>query len=279
MKLRNTMLAGVILCGLSMICHAQLLLPTGEGGQLLLLEDEDGKKAKRESKPDVQVDDKQAPDWVLELVKLPLQEREAYITAFKNARLCYTKQELMLCESYLNTCEMILSGNPNVWLIRAGVLLESKQYEPALLFLQKAEEVIPNDRVLLWYYMHAYIALKRWDECAVRAEQLIIQLPNHRDFQLRQSVIFCKYIALLYGGQSEKAAEIVKELSPMDDDPLYYFTQAVQKLRAGSLVAAQDDVERANRIFSGVPELRFFNKTYSLLTPRNPNAALKLLNL
>lgn len=266
---------GLVLCGLSLVSHAQIALPTGGGVQLLLPENENGKKPVRQ--PAQKADSKEVPDWALGLARLPLHERQMYMDAFRNARACYVNHELMLCESYLNTCEMIFSGNPNVWLIRAGVMLESDQFEAALPWLQKAEAVIPNDRVLLLDYTHAFIALKRWDECAERAEQLIILMPNTRDFHLRQSAVFRKYVALLYGGKQDKAAEIAKELSPMDDSPLYYFTQAVQKLHAGNPAAAREDVDRANRIFSGIPELSFYNKTYSLLDPRDPNDELDLL--
>ncbi len=225
-----------------MLCSAQSNLPTG--GLLPA-----GKQT--EQKPEAAPVDEIA-DWLKELSNLPAESRAMYAAAFQEAKKCYAQGRLIECESHLNTCETFTRSNPNVWNLRASALISQKRFAEAEPLLTKARLKNPQDAVARLSLSLLYLATQEFDKCMAETDELIDEIRYRDMMQLTRSLTFRKFLCLIMQERMDEAKALVSEIGPMDDSPLYYYSQAVFAYVKGDRQGALRELNAADSIYRSI---------------------------
>lgn len=190
------------------------------------------------------------PDWLIEFSNLPRNDRETYLRAFNKAKQAYQLGQWVACIGYLADCEMIFRGNPNIWNLRACCLMEQKYYDDAAVDLERAHKALPRDPVTTMNLANMYMARGHYQKSIDTLQQLRDMLPYDSATELLHVLDFRELLCRILLGQEKEARELVKELSPISDTPLYYYSQAVFALAAGNKIEASRNLRVAGSIFS-----------------------------
>lgn len=240
------------LLSLNATCQGQALLPTV--GQDTLTEEEE--KTSRRSG---------VPQWVIELSNLSEDERTAYLQAFQAAKVAYASNRLAVCESLLNTCELYFTRNPNVWLLRSSVCIQRGQYDQAQTYIEQARQADIDPHVVLLNLSLLHMAQGDYKAALSETNELLRELPDSaKNFGTRRSLTYRKFLCLIMMERTEEAKELVADISPIDDSPLYYYSQAALFMHQGNPTAAARELNTADAIFARDGHLPGYKQNLSL---------------
>lgn len=188
-------------------------------------------------------------EWVVELSNMPRASREAYTVAFQTAKKCFSAGRMAECESHLNTCELYTTKNPSVWNLRASALVAQKRFDAAAAELDKVREQNPLDSIARLNYTLIYMGKAEYEKGIEECDSLIEDIRYKNMEQLSHSLMFRKFLCLIMLERVDEARELVADVSPVDDSPLYYYSQGVLSLVAGNRRAAMRDLNTADNIY------------------------------
>lgn len=199
-------------------------------------------------------------DWVKELSNMPKESRSAYAEAFKQAKSCYAQGRLVECETHLNTCELYTRSNPNVWNLRASVLISQQRYTEAEPLLLEVRRFNPQDSVCRLSFSLLYLGSGRYEQSIEETDQLIDDIKYKDMMQLTHSLMFRKLLSLVMLGRMDDARAVVAEISPIDDSPLYYYSQGVFALVEGNRRQAMREFNTADAIYASMGYLNGYKQ-------------------
>ncbi|MBQ9835480.1 MAG: hypothetical protein IJO34_04070 [Akkermansia sp.] len=240
------------LLSLNATSQGQSLLPT-VGQDPLPVEEE--KASRRHS----------VPQWVIELSNMSESDRAAYLQAFQAAKVAYANNRLAVCESHLNTCELYFTRNPNVWLLRSSVCIQRGQYDKAETYIRQAQQADIDSHVVLLNLSLLHMAQGEYEAALENTDELLQTLAaNAEAFGTRRSLTYRKFLCLIMLERTEEAKELVADISPIDDSPLYYYCQAALFMLQGNPSAATRDLNTADAIFAHDGHLPGYKQNLSL---------------
>jgi len=194
--------------------------------------------------------------WVIDLSNLVKADRDAYVEAFDAAKVAYREGRLVECESWLNTCELIYDKNPNVWNLRASTLVAQKKFDEAEHCLRKVLELLPNSDVAHLNLSLLFLGRGDYEDCLAETNEVLNKISGKKEMRaLKQSLVFRKFLSLLMMKREEEALILVEDLTPLEDSPLYYYSQAALLLSRNDSRAAQKELSTANAIYETDPYL------------------------
>lgn len=191
-------------------------------------------------------------DWVKELSNMAPESRRAYAEAFQQAKNCYAQGRLVECETHLNTCELYTRSNPNVWNLRASVLISQQRYTEAEPLLLEVRRFNPQDSVCRLSFSLLYLGSGRYEQSIEETDQLIDDIKYKDMMQLTHSLMFRKLLSLVMLNRMDDARAVVAEISPIDDSPLYYYSQGVFALVEGNRRQAMREFNTADAIYASM---------------------------
>lgn len=219
---------------------AQGLLPT-TGYQEVQEEQEENEKRSHQV----------TPEWVIELSNLSEADRNAYLQAFQAAKRAYAANRLAVCESHLNTCELYFTENPNVWILRSSVLISQGQYDKAERYLNKAEKADPDNSVIKLNKALLHMAVGDYKAALRETDDLLYQMGlSANTYGTRRSLTYRKFLCLLMLDKETEARELIADISPMDDSPLFYYCEAAFCMLRGDTATATRELNTADAIFA-----------------------------
>ncbi|MBQ2379280.1 MAG: tetratricopeptide repeat protein [Akkermansia sp.] len=227
---------------------AQGMLPTDGGNQ---------------PQPAPQIESDVIADWVKELSNLSAEDRALYTSAFAQAKNAYAKGLMAECESHLNTCEFYTTSNPNVWNLRASVRISQQRFDEAKPLLDAVRRFNPQDAVARLSYSLLYLGTGEYEKCIAETDALLEEIRYRDMMQLTHSLIFRKVLCCLMLGREEDARALVADVSPVDDSPLYYYSQAMFSLVKGDRRSATRDLNTADTIYATIGYLSGYKQAVS----------------
>lgn len=250
MTLRATMMS--IWCLVSPLATAQGLLPTT------------GINEQQEKEPS-QSDSQRVASWVIALSNLSATERAAYLQAFQAAKAAFAANQLAVCNTHLNTCELYFKGNPNVWLLRASICINLGRYEDALRYIKQVQEIEPDNDVVQLNLSLLHMARGNYEQSLEETTSLLSKLDTSMAHQgLRHSLLYRSFLCLLMLNREADAKELVATITPLDDSPLYYYCQAALCMMNGNPVAATQELNTADTIYATDGHLPTYKQNLSL---------------
>ncbi len=205
------------------------------------------------------------PQWVIELSNLPQEDRNAYLRAFQAAKEAYATNRMVVCESHLNTCELYFTRNPNVWLLRSSVCIQLGQYEKAHEYINKALKSDEASEVARLNLSLLHMAQGNYSEAILKTDEVLSQLTTAPEtFGTLRSLTYRKFLCLIMLGRTEEAKALVADISPIDDSPLYYYSQAALHMLRGNPSAATQELNTADLIFARDGHLPGYKQNLSL---------------
>lgn len=251
-KLPPALLPLLAACGAASSAFAQYLPTTS----FLTTDTQPPREEKPANEPDI-------PIWVKELSNLPATEREEYLTSFAAAKQAYAVGRMAESESYLLTCQIINDTNPNVWSLRASIYIAQKNFDEALPLLEKVEKAMPGHQITQLNFSLYYLGKGLYEQCLKETDSLLERLDSQSTAQLCKSLIYRKVLCYLMLGQPQKAHELTDNLSPLEDSPLYYYSQAAYQIARKDRNAATRDMNAADTIFADESYLLSYKQSLS----------------
>lgn len=195
--------------------------------------------------------EEQIPDWLARLSNFPREKREEYISHFARAKAALAQGNWVDCDAELTSCEFIFNENPNIHNLRVVCYIEQKRLEAATEEMEKARTLLPNDATTLVNLASLHMAKKDYRAC-IKEMTDVLEDPHHTDDisqQVRDILIFRVFLCHLMLGEMTQAEEWVRDLSPISDTPLYYYSRAAICLYLRDTAGAQRDLQSAANIF------------------------------
>ncbi len=205
-------------------------------------------------------DIKDLPKWVVSLSNLSKEKRESYVDQFARAKEAYKGSRWLECLALLNSCEMIFNENPNVLSLKAGCYIEQGDFENAMKVAQESLKINPNDPVLLLNLSSIYLGTAEYEKGIEMLDGVLATVDTKSSQDIYDILLYRKFLCLIMLGQEVKARELVNHTRPMDETPLYYFTQGALYLVTGNKLNAKRELDSADRIFANYPLLRAYHK-------------------
>lgn len=194
-------------------------------------------------------------EWVKEISNLPAAKRAEYSAAFAQAKEAYQGGRYVECEGFLNTCEFYTRKSPHVWNLRAGALIAQQRFEEARPLLADVLRVNPKDEVGNLSLSLLYLGAAEYEKCLEVTDSLLAEIRYKRMEQLTHSLMFRKVLCYMMLGREAEAREVVKDIGPIDDSPLYYYSQGVFFLAKGDTRAAKRDFNAGDVIYGSMGHL------------------------
>lgn len=194
----------------------------------------------------------QVPDWLARLSNLPRAQREEYISHFAQAKAALAQGNWVDCDAELTSCEFIFNENPNIHNLRVVCYIEQKRFEAAEEEMEKAVALLPDDPTTLVNLASLHMAKKDYRVCITKISD-VLEDPRHNtniSQEVRDILIFRIFLCHLMLGEIAQAEEWVRELSPISDTPLFYYSRAALCLYMRDAPGAQRDLKSAANIFA-----------------------------
>lgn len=190
------------------------------------------------------------PAWLVSFSNLPKADRQKYLQGFARAKEAFQKGDWNGCILEITNCEIIFNENPNSWNLRLSCMIELKQLEHADEYLAKVKAELPKDPVTLLNIANLHMVRQEFRECIAELTSIIRNMPYDTDDELINIMHFRIMLCHLMLGEEDLAEDIIKDLSPLDDTPLYYYGKAAINIYYGKRQDAMMDVNSANNIFA-----------------------------
>lgn len=207
---------------------------------------------------------KDLPAWAVAFSNLPAEKRAEFTAYFQFAREAFMQARWVECLGHLNNCDLIFNGNPHVWSMRAGSLIEQGMYDEAEESVIKVLEVLPDDPVGLLNLSHIYMGKGEYARCVKELEIVLAALPFDSSRDLRDILLFRIFLCKLMLGDEEGAKQVVSHTNAMDDTPLFYYSQAGLQIFAGNEDAAQKEISTAHKIFKDGSNMRAYHRAIEI---------------
>lgn len=192
----------------------------------------------------------QLPQWLIDLSNMPKAQQEEYKGMFAAAKLAYAEGKWILCETYLTSCDFILPNNPNSWNMRAACAIELKKIAEAKEYLDKVLEHEPNDGAALMNLASWHAAKEDYEAAIHVLFDILDRLPYNVSVSLIETLEYRIFLYYLMQGNEAAAKEMVEDLNPLSDTPLYYYSQAALHIYHGRRVEASQDLQSADTIYA-----------------------------
>lgn len=190
------------------------------------------------------------PQWLADLSNLPREQRQEYIESFTAAKVALTQGDWVTCDTLLTTCELIFRGNPHISNMRAVCYIEQRRFADAELEVAKARKELPDDPTTLVNIATLHMAQGQYQACIDEMTDII----EANRYTVRQDVLdiltFRMFLCHLMLGDEMKALELVQDVSPLCDTPLYYYSRAAVCLFKKDFSGAKGDLQSAAHIFN-----------------------------
>lgn len=249
--MKRTAFSSLFIAGALLFCAAPLHAVTDEeiDTDVGLTEEEEEEtkadiaKAKKEQQQDI-------PDWLAKLSNLPATEREQYIRLFTIAKAALAQGDWVSCDAALTSCEFIFNQNPNVHNLRVVCYIEQKRMEAATEEMEKARKLLPEDATTLVNLATLHMAKQDYRACITEMTE-ILENPRHAiSAEVRDILTFRVFLCHLMLGEQSAAEDLVSELTPLSDSPLFYYSRAAICLYLRDPIGARADLQSAANIFS-----------------------------
>lgn len=189
--------------------------------------------------------------WVADLAALAEDKQSIYTINFAAAKRAYSRSSFSECTRYLDVCESIYDKNPNVWNLRASVLIARQEFDAAVPFLEKVRDISPDDMVVCLNYSLLHMGAGRYEESVDELDVLLDELKYKPDMQgLYYSLLFRKFLCLLMLDKTDAARALVEDITPMVPAPVYYYCQSVFAVVAGDRNMALREMHTADSIYA-----------------------------
>lgn len=195
--------------------------------------------------------EEQVPEWLAQLSNLPRAQRDEYVTHFAQAKAALAQGNWVDCDAELTSCEFIFNKNPNIHNLRVVCYIEQKRFEAATEEMEKARALMPDDATTLVNIASLHMAKKDYRAC-IKEMTDVLEDPRHSfaiSQEVRDILIFRVFLCHLMLGEVSQAEEWVRELSPISDTPLFYYSRAAICLYLRDAAGAQRDLQSAANIF------------------------------
>lgn len=199
--------------------------------------------------------EEEIPQWLADLSNLPREQRAEYISNFSQAKTALTNGDWVSCDAALTTCELIFSGNPNIWNMRAACYIEQKRYKDAAEEVAKAKAALPHDASTLVNIATLHMVQGEYQECIKEMSDIIDSNLGLVRPEVLDILTFRVFLCHLMLGNMADALDLVQDISPLSDTPLYYYSRAAVCLHNKDVNGAKSDLQSATRIFRNQPAL------------------------
>lgn len=241
----------ILCCALPTFADAPVSQDAAFPDDLLL--DEDTEEEEEEDdfgEPAPEKKEEHIPEWLAELSNLPREKRDEYIAYFTQAKQALAAGDWIGCDAAMNSCEFIFNKNPNIHNLRVVCYIEQKRLDDATEAMEKAKKEMPDDPATIVNIATLHMAKKDFRSCITEMTAVLEDRQYNISTEVRDILTFRIFLCRLMLGELSEAQDLVAELTPISDTPLFYFSRAAVCLYLKDAEGARTDLQSAANIFS-----------------------------
>ncbi|MEP7248198.1 MAG: tetratricopeptide repeat protein [Spartobacteria bacterium] len=182
----------------------------------------------------------------------------------EKAERSFQKREFDPALKFLDLADEGVPNNPVADNLRGEILIEQEKYDDAEAALRKAFEADPKFREA--QYNLAQIPFKKgeYSTSRDRFEALFAETPGDEKNQAAQLIKFKIFLTLLLEGKDPQAQQLMDQFKFTGDTPALYYAQAAWEFKHGKTSEGTDWVGSARKIYSPAMNVVFSDSFYDL---------------
>lgn len=181
-------------------------------------------------------------------LNLKQEQRDAFVQHFREANRLFAQKRVFETLESLAEAEKIFTESPEVYNLKGSCYVEMRAFDKALACFTKASGISTNTTSITFNIGEVYFVTKQWAKAIETFESLLNQLPS-QESQLAKLAQFKILLCKIKLGKKEEFIILAEKYDYLDDSPYYYFSQAAIAYEEEDLLAAEQWLARASRIF------------------------------
>jgi tetratricopeptide (TPR) repeat protein len=184
-----------------------------------------------------------------EFTNLPEQKRTDYFKHINEASRLFNQKRIFETLEQTDAARKIFDRNSDVFNLIGSCYVEFRDFDKAREFYLKALELSPESSVIMFNIAELDFVTKQWFACLQRLQEVLPMIPES-GLQTRRLVEFKILLCYIALGKTQEAKAMAEKYDPLrDDTPFYYYAQASLCYMKKDLIGAEEQLQRANRVF------------------------------
>ncbi|MFD2257462.1 tetratricopeptide repeat protein [Luteolibacter algae] len=183
-----------------------------------------------------------------EFLNLPEDQRKEFITHFSEASRYFQQKRIFETLEALDKAEKVFVNSAELWNLKGSCYVEMRAFDKATAAFAKALELNPENVSIQFNIAEVYFVTKQWQKANDLFEE-ILKKTDPKNTSLGRLVEFKILLGKIKLGLENEVQILAEKYDYLDDSPYYYYSQAALAYEKEDLLAAEEWLARANRIF------------------------------
>jgi tetratricopeptide (TPR) repeat protein len=182
-----------------------------------------------------------------EFLNLPEEQRTEFAKNFGEASRYFQQKRIFECLDALYEAEKIFADSAELLNLRGSCYVEMRAFEKAMVAFDAAIKINPKNTSIKFNVAEVLFVTKQWQSAHDIFQEIIRDITEN--MSLSRLVEFKILLCKIKLGMDEEATILANKYDYQDDSPYYYYAQATLAYEKEDLLAAEEWLGRANRIF------------------------------
>ncbi len=183
-----------------------------------------------------------------EFLNLPEEKRREFAKHFGEAARYFQQKRIFETLEALHEAEKIFANSAELLNLRGSSYVEMRAFDKAMESFRAALEINPQNTSIRFNVAEVLFVTRQWQEAHDLFQEILKEIPEN-NIALSRLVEFKILLSKKKLGQDDEVTILAEKYDYLDDSPYYYYAQAALAYEKNDLLAAEEWLARANRIF------------------------------
>jgi len=183
-----------------------------------------------------------------EFLNLPEEQRTEFAQHFGEASRYFQQKRIFECLDALDEAAKIFPDSAELLNLRGSCYVEMRAFDKATAAFDEALKLNPKNTSIKFNVAEVLFVTKQWQKAHDTFEEILREIPAN-NMSLSRLVEFKILLCKIKLGMENEVIILANKYDFQDDSPFHYYAQATLAYEEKNLLAAEEWLGRANRIF------------------------------
>lgn len=184
-----------------------------------------------------------------EFLNLPEEQRREFAKHFGEAARFFQQKRIFETLDALHEAEKVFDQSAELLNLRGSCYVEMRAFDKSLEAFEAAKKLNPDNTSIRFNIGEVYFVTREWQKSHDVFLEILREIPEE-NIALSRLVEFKVMLCKKRLGQEEEVIIMAEKYDFLDDSPYHYYAQAALAYEREDLLAAEEWLARAGRIFA-----------------------------